>query len=76
MDSATLERKPVAKRKPAGDKEKRDDVAVKFDRILAEKAKTVAKRKGVSLAAYLSDGMRATIEKDFTKAVRELEGRD
>lgn len=54
------------------DKAKRDDVAVKIDRTLGDKAKFVASRKGVTMAEYLSDLIRTPVERDFDKAVREM----
>ena len=61
-------------RKKAVGKAKRDDVAVKVDRTLADKAKLVASRKGTTLAEYLTDQLRGSVERDFAKAVRELDG--
>jgi len=51
----------------------RNDIAVKIDRTLADKAKLVASRKGLTLAGYLTELVRGPIEKDFSKAVKELE---
>lgn len=71
MALLTLERGMAKKR---SEKVKRDDVAVKVDRTLADKAKLVAARRGLTMAEYLSDLIRAPIERDFTKTVREMEG--
>lgn len=74
MESATLGRIKVAKRKPAGDKPKRDDVAIKMDRIVAEKAKFIAKRRGVTLAEFVTESMRPIVDREFPKAMKELGG--
>ncbi|HEU5116816.1 MAG TPA: hypothetical protein VFT74_09095 [Isosphaeraceae bacterium] len=63
-------------RKARSDKVKRDDIAVKIERTLVDKARLVAARRGTTLAQYLSDLLRGPVEKDFVKTVRELEGTD
>lgn len=50
----------------------RDDVAVKIDRTVVDKAKLVASRKGVSLAEYVTELIRGPVEKGFSQAVREM----
>jgi hypothetical protein len=55
---------------------KRDDVAVKIDRTLADKAKLVASRRGITLAEYLTELNRAAIERDFAKVIREMGGEE
>ena len=72
MLSQTME-KPMA-RKRVEDKFKRDDVAVKLDRELTDKAKLVASRKRITLAEYMTELSRPTIEKDFAKVIREMKG--
>lgn len=52
----------------------RDDVAVKIDRGLIEKAKYVVARKRTTLAAYLTEIVRGTIDKDFARAIKDAEG--
>jgi hypothetical protein len=54
------------------EKGKRDDVAVKLDRALAEKAKFVASRKRTTMAEYLSEMVRSSVERDFANAVKEM----
>ena len=46
------EREMVSKKR--ADDGKRDDMAVKVDRTLADKAALVARRRGISMAEYLS----------------------
>ena len=72
MLSQTME-KPMA-RKRVEDKSKRDDVAVKLDRELTDKAKLVASRKRITLAEYMTELSRPTIERDFAKVIREMKG--
>jgi hypothetical protein len=54
---------------------KRDDVAVKIDRTLADKASVVARQRRTTMAEYLSEILKAPVERDFAKAIRELEGK-
>lgn len=72
MPVRTPER-PMARKRAAG-QAPRDDVAVKLDRTLADKGKLVASRRGITLAEYLTELSRATIERDFAKTIRELGG--
>jgi hypothetical protein len=58
--------------KSRGGKPKRDDTAVKIDRTVADKAKLVASRRGITMAEYLTDLVRAAVERDFAKAVKEM----
>jgi hypothetical protein len=58
--------------KKRAEKGKRDDVAVKIDRTLGDKAKFVASRKGSTMAEYLSELLRGPVEKDFDRAVKEM----
>ena len=71
MLSAVSARMPAKKPAPKGP---RNDIAVKIDRTLADKAKLVASRRGTTLAQYLSDMIRGPVEKDFSKTVKEMEG--
>jgi hypothetical protein len=52
----------------------RDDVSIKFDRALARKARMIAEGRGTSMAEYLSELARPTINRDYAKLMRELEG--
>lgn len=70
MALQVAERGMAAKKR--AEKPKRDDAAVKIDRTLTDKAKFVASRKGVTMAEYLSELIRAPVERDFTKAIREM----
>jgi hypothetical protein len=51
----------------------RDDIAVKIDRIIGDKARFVASRRGTTLAEYLSDLLRSPVERDFAKELKEIE---
>lgn len=59
-------------RKKTPEKSRRDDVAVKVDRLLIDKARLVASRRGVTLAEYLTDLIRNPVERDFAKTVRDM----
>ncbi len=52
----------------------RQDVSTKFDKPLLAMARMVATAKGISLAAYISDAARTTIEKDFAREMKRLGG--
>jgi hypothetical protein len=52
----------------------RQDVSIKFDRVLAARARQVALNRGLSLAEYLSEACRAVVDRDYAKVLRELEG--
>jgi hypothetical protein len=43
-------------------------VAVKIDRGIVARARYVADIRGISLAEYLSEAVRATVDRDFSKA--------
>jgi hypothetical protein len=72
MKSQVAEPDMAAKRRQA--KPRRDDVAVKIDRTLADKARFAASRRGITLAEYLTGLLRQSVERDFAKALREMEG--
>ncbi|MDB5349197.1 MAG: hypothetical protein JWN86_444 [Planctomycetota bacterium] len=49
----------------------RDDVAVKMDRAIVARGRYVAEIRGLSLAEYLSESVRAVVDRDFERTVRE-----
>jgi hypothetical protein len=51
----------------------RDDVSIKFDRVLARRAKAVADGRRISMAEYLSEMARPAIDKDYAQLLRELD---
>ena len=67
--SMVLEQRRMAPKR-AG--KKRDDVAVKVDRTLADKAKLIASRRGITMAEYLTDLIRGPIERDFVKTIKDM----
>lgn len=52
----------------------RDDVSVKMDRTLVARARYIAELRGITLAEYLSETVRAPVDRDFAKASRIPEG--
>jgi hypothetical protein len=54
----------------------RNDVSIKFDKVLAGKARLIAQGRGVTMAAYLSEMTQSIIDRDYAKLMRELEGED
>jgi hypothetical protein len=69
--SIALKGNPMARAKRGEGKEP-PTAAVKIDRALVTKAKMIAGDKGVDLAQYLSDAMRAVVERDWAKMVRRI----
>ena len=51
----------------------RRDAVVKLDVILVGKAQMVAKVKGTSVAEYLSEIIRAPVDRDFLKVMKQME---
>jgi hypothetical protein len=52
----------------------RNDVSIKFDKILAGKARLISQARGIAMAEYLSEAVRPLIDRDYAKLMRELEG--
>lgn len=72
MAALATERPTMAKKAARAGRPKRDDVAVKLERTLVDKARLVASRRETTLAGYLSDLLRGPVEKDFIETVREM----
>jgi hypothetical protein len=70
--TATLER-AMTKRKGRPKRSERDDVPVKVDRAIVNKAKMIATARGLSLAEYVSELLRGPVDRDFAKEMRRLE---
>jgi hypothetical protein len=51
----------------------RDDVSIKFDRVLARRAKAVADSQRISMAEYLSGIAQPAIDRDYAQLMRELD---
>jgi hypothetical protein len=51
----------------------RDDVSIKYDRVLARRAKAVADSRRISMAEYLSEMTRPVVDGDYAKLLRELD---
>ena len=64
----------MAKKKMGRPKSARADVSIKFDKALADKARIVSLRRGISMAEYLSELNRAAIERDYEQEVRKMGG--
>lgn len=63
----------VAKPKGRPKSSERDDVSVKMDRTLAAKARQVAIRRGITVAEFITEVTRPTIEREYAKLLRELD---
>lgn len=51
----------------------RDDVTVRLDRGLISKAKVLAADESLSLAEYLSDMLRPSIDRAYAKLVKKID---
>lgn len=62
---------PMARKKmgrpPTSD---RDDTVVRLDRRVAAKAKYVASTRNIPIAEYLTELIRALVDRDFDRAVK------
>lgn len=68
-----LEQEPMAKKRGRPKLSQRVDSAVKIDARLAGMAKTLATAKGVSVAEFLSETLRAPLAREYAKHMRALE---
>lgn len=50
----------------------RDDVSIKFDRKVSDRAQVVARARGISRAEYLSEMCRAQVDRDLAKLAKDL----
>lgn len=50
----------------------RKDVVVKIDETIVAEAKHVVLARGITLAEYLSDLLRASVHRDFLKELKRL----
>jgi hypothetical protein len=63
-------REPMAR--PKGKRSERDDVAVKIDREVYDKAKLVALRRRIPLAELLSEILRGPIDRAYRVEISRL----
>ncbi len=64
---------PTMARKKRASEENTPTVPVKIERSIASKAKIVASDRGVDLAAYVSEALRATVDRDWSKIVKRID---
>jgi hypothetical protein len=69
MMGATMAKKRIGRPKSG-----RHDVSIKFDKVLAGRARLITQGRGITLAEYLSEITRPIIDRDYAKLMRELEG--
>ncbi|HLI57641.1 MAG TPA: hypothetical protein VKY26_11500 [Actinomycetota bacterium] len=73
MDLATVDRsRPPMGRLKGGRRSERDDVTVKIDRQVADKAKLVALRRRITMAELLTEILRAPIDRAYRQEVGKL----
>ena len=66
-------RTPPMGRKKRPSEDSPTTIPIRVDRGIAAKAKIVASDRGVDLAAYVSDLLRATVERDWSKIVKRID---
>lgn len=64
----------VAKPKGRPKSSQRNDATAKIDAAVIVKAKFVADTRDMPLAEYLSELLRGPVDRDFAKAVKQVEG--
>jgi hypothetical protein len=50
----------------------RNDTAVKIESDIVRQARTIANRRNITVAEYLSEILRAIVAKDYRQAVQEM----
>jgi hypothetical protein len=75
MKDAQVLQGPVARPKRTGRPatSDRDDVVVKIDKHVAAKARYVAATRDIPLAEYLTEMVRALVDRDFERATKARE---
>lgn len=63
----------MAKRRGRPKTSDRDDVTVRVDRKVKVRAEAVADFKGIPLAEFLTEILRAPVDREFARMVRELD---
>lgn len=74
MNVPTMDRtrQPPMGRLKGNKRSDRDDVTVKIDRVLAEKAKLVALRRRITMAELLTEILRAPVDRAYKQEVGKL----
>jgi CHASE3 domain sensor protein len=72
MAVTELRAQPMARKKRASE-ESPPTIPIKVDRGIAAKAKIVASDRGVDLASYVSETLRATVERDWSRIVKRID---
>ena len=54
-------------------KSEREDGVTRYDKKLMAKARQVAISRGISLAEYLSEITRATVDRDYARLLRDID---
>jgi hypothetical protein len=74
--AATLGEPGLMKKKSRGrPKTDRDEVTVKCDRIVANKVKSVALHRGLTVGELVTEFLRSQADRAYAQMLRELEGR-
>jgi soluble cytochrome b562 len=50
----------------------RNDTAVKIETEIVRQGRTIAARRNITLAEYLSDILRSTVAKDYREVVQQM----
>jgi hypothetical protein len=63
----------MAKAKGRPKQEKRHDASAKIDAGILARARAVATARGITLAEYLSEVLRAPVARDFAREMKKIE---
>ncbi len=66
----------MAKRKGRPKSSERNDITVKMDRTLVNKAKLIATHRGVSVAALMTELAQGPVDRAYAQMLRELEAQE
>jgi hypothetical protein len=72
MAVTELQAQPMARKKRASE-ENPPTVPIKVDRSIASKAKIVASDRGIDVSAYVSEILRAIVDRDWSKIVKRID---
>ncbi len=70
---AVMESRVMSKPKGRPKTSFREDGVAKIEKAVLAKAKMVATARNISLAEYLSDSLRPTVDRDFAREMKRLE---
>lgn len=72
MSTMVLETGSMAKKKGRPKQSERDDVSVKIDRTVLDKARLVATHRKIALAEFVTELLRAPVDRAYQQMIREM----